>query len=102
MPQYRALQMGFFNGCTYGPREKENRRIVTTSEPLKPVPSWLELITEDKPKGGRKGGRKGGKKDGEVAGDAPPAPEATGATAGTEPVSFISDGDTKTDEPETL
>jgi len=94
MPQYRAKQFGFFGGCTYGPNEKEGRRIVTTSEPLKKVPSWLELITEDKPKGGRKGG----KKDGEVAGDAPPAPEA----AGTDPVSFISDADTKTDEPETL
>ena len=90
MPQYRAKQLGFFNGCTYGPGEKEGRRIVTTSEPLKKVPSWLELITEDTMKAVKKTGKK--------SADVPPAPKADD----TEPVSFISDGDTKTDEPETL
>lgn len=44
MPKYRAIQPGFIHGRLYGPNTK--RPVVTTDKPLKPVPSWLEVISE--------------------------------------------------------
>lgn len=48
MPQYRAIDKGFYNGELYGPTHRR-RRIVHTEKPLKPVPAWLELMEPEKP-----------------------------------------------------
>lgn len=44
MPQYRVKQgeKGFFNGRLYDSNGK--RPVLTTDEPLDPIPSWVEPI----------------------------------------------------------
>ena len=87
MPQYRATAAGFFGGCMYGPNQK--RQIISTAEPLNPIPSWMEPINSSTPEAATPAtGGKPRKKKGEQT------PET--------PVSFISDDDTSTDTPESL
>jgi hypothetical protein len=48
MPSYRVKNPGFFDGVLYDPK-KSHKSIVDTDMPLNPVPSWLELIEDEKP-----------------------------------------------------
>lgn len=42
MPKYKVLEKGFYNGQIYSPNGK--RSFLYTDEPLKTVPSWLEVV----------------------------------------------------------
>ena len=46
MPSYKAIKTGFWEGELHGPGS--SRSVVVTKNPLKHVPSWLELISESK------------------------------------------------------
>lgn len=45
MPSYRVLEPGFFDGKTYGPKEKRN--VLTVDKPFskEEFPEWLEPLT---------------------------------------------------------
>lgn len=47
MPNYNVVARGFMHGRLYDPQGK--RRTLSTDMPLKPVPSWLEPVTDAKP-----------------------------------------------------
>jgi hypothetical protein len=48
MPAYKVKKPGFYDGVLYDP-SKSHKNIVDTDMPLNPVPSWLEVIEDEKP-----------------------------------------------------
>jgi len=42
MPKYKVIEEGFYNGKIYKPDGK--RSFLHTDKPLKPVPSWVEVM----------------------------------------------------------
>lgn len=47
MPRYRVTKTCFYQGCVRNPGDKHS--VVYVDKPLEKVPSYLELIEEEKP-----------------------------------------------------